>query len=169
MDEFNIVLGDELRALRRKRGLTRRQLKDRLPYRDVSLQTLATYELGTRQVSAIRVYQICEALDERVDDLYARVRLRLQLSHPPTELALDLAATVDAQDLNLPPAQAWAQAKLSAQPTERRVQLTMPALQNLATLCAVSADELIERLTRAGLTKAIGSANQQHTMPAKGA
>lgn len=167
VDQFNTVLGDELRALRRRRGLTRRQLKDRLPCRDVSLQTLATYELGTRQVAAIRVYQICEALDERVDDLYARVRLRLQLPHAPVELALDLAATATAPDLNLPPVQAWAQAKLSTQPAERLVRLTMSALHNLAALCAMSADELVERLTRAGLTKAIGSPS--HALSAEGA
>ncbi|HEU5110532.1 MAG TPA: helix-turn-helix transcriptional regulator, partial [Micromonosporaceae bacterium] len=65
---YQRVLGDELRLLRKRRGWTRKDLNDRLR-RDISLQTLATYELGTRQISVIRLVEICHALDELPHDL----------------------------------------------------------------------------------------------------
>src|SRR5690606_17619059 len=44
---YQQALGEELRLLRNRRGWTRKQLNQHLQS-DISLQTLATYELGTR-------------------------------------------------------------------------------------------------------------------------
>src|SRR5882672_6371061 len=60
---YQRVLGDEIRRLRKQRSWTRKDLNERLQS-EISLQTLATYELGTRQVSVIRFVEICLALDE---------------------------------------------------------------------------------------------------------
>ncbi|EWM13370.1 hypothetical protein KUTG_03674 [Kutzneria sp. 744] len=59
---YQRVLGDELRKLRKQRGWTRKVLQGKLQT-EVSLQTLATYELGTRQCSVVRLAEICLALE----------------------------------------------------------------------------------------------------------
>src|SRR3981081_3049844 len=53
-ETYQRILGDELRKLRRQRGWTRKELNQHLQS-EISLQTLATYELGTRQCSVVRL------------------------------------------------------------------------------------------------------------------
>src|SRR5256714_9428176 len=74
-DLYQRVLGEELRKLRRRRGWTRKELNQHLQS-DISLQTLATYELGTRQCSVVRLVELCMAMDERPQDLPGRVHGR---------------------------------------------------------------------------------------------
>ena len=57
LDDFRHAI----RSLRKQRGWTRKELNRRLQS-DISLQTLATYELGTRQCSVTRLVEICVAL-----------------------------------------------------------------------------------------------------------
>jgi len=53
-DEVSRVLGAELRSLRKGHGWTRRDLLERSEL-NIALQTLATYELGTRQCTVVRL------------------------------------------------------------------------------------------------------------------
>lgn len=76
MDTLVVVLGDELQAVRKRKKWTRRDLQRRLPF-DVSLQTIATWELGTRHISAERLVLVCDALGEPAEELIARARMRV--------------------------------------------------------------------------------------------
>ena len=76
---YQRVLGDEIRSLRKQRGWTRKELNKRLQT-EISLQTLATYELGTRQCSVVRLVEICHALDVPAHEVLARVHERFFLS-----------------------------------------------------------------------------------------
>src|SRR5947208_15792184 len=87
-DTYQQVLGDEIRRLRKQRGWTRKDLNGRLQS-DISLQTLATYELGTRQCSVVRFVEICLALDERPHELLARVHERLFTDAPVGRIRVD--------------------------------------------------------------------------------
>jgi len=49
METFVVVLGEELLAVRTRKGWTRRDLQRRLTF-DVSVQSLATWELGSRHI-----------------------------------------------------------------------------------------------------------------------
>ena len=90
---YQRVLGDELRSLRKQRGWTRKELNRRLQS-DISLQTLATYELGTRQCSVVRLVEICVALGVPAHEVLARVHERVFGDAPAGHLSVDLATVV---------------------------------------------------------------------------
>src|SRR5882724_4820890 len=86
---YQRVLGEEIRRIRKRRGLTRKQLNTRL-HTAISLQTLATYELGTRQCSVIRLVDICLALGELPHELLARVHERVFTESASGKIRLDM-------------------------------------------------------------------------------
>ncbi|MGH3761108.1 helix-turn-helix domain-containing protein [Actinophytocola sp.] len=144
---YQRVLGDELRRLRKQRGWTRRDLNRRLQS-DISLQTLATYELGTRQCSVVRLVEICLALDEVPHELMARVHQRVFSDSPVGRIRIDLRQVVGTEQSKLGPLRRWAQGKLTEtnghQPPE--VSLDIAALERMAELCGMETVELIARL-----------------------
>jgi transcriptional regulator with XRE-family HTH domain len=168
MNAFMKALGDELRAGRKRRGWTRRQLLNRAPF-DVSLQTVATWELGTRHISAERLYQLCDLLGEPAEDLLARVRQRIQRRIPGTpapELLLDIAAATRTTRARLAPIRAWARCRQHHQPTASAVvALDNATLNSLAQLCELTTADLTVRLTQAGLLTRPTTEHHPDTMP----
>jgi transcriptional regulator with XRE-family HTH domain len=144
---YQRVLGDELRRLRKQRGWTRRDLNRRLQS-DISLQTLATYELGTRQCSVVRLVEICIALGEVPHELIARVHQRVFSDSPVGRIRIDLRKVVRATQQELLPLRRWAKGKLAEnnaqQPAE--VSLDIAALERMAELCGLETVDLIGRL-----------------------
>jgi transcriptional regulator with XRE-family HTH domain len=146
---YQRVLGDELRRLRKQRGWTRRDLNRRLQS-DISLQTLATYELGTRQCSVVRLVEICLALDEVPHELLARVHQRVFSESPVGRIRIDLRKIAGDEQPSLLPLRRWARGRLAEnnghQPPE--VSLDITALERMAELCGMETVELIARLRR---------------------
>lgn len=144
---YQRVLGDELRRLRKQRGWTRRDLNRRLQS-DISLQTLATYELGTRQCSVVRLVEICIALGEVPHELIARVHQRVFSDSPVGRIRIDLRKVVRDTQQELLPLRRWAKGKLAEnggqQPAE--VSLDIAALERMAELCGLETVDLIGRL-----------------------
>lgn len=148
------ALGTELRRLRARRGWTRRDLRDRLQS-DISLQTLATYELGTRQCSVVRLVELCLALGEQPDRLLFRVhrrasaRLPGELS-PDGRVRVDLRALANSDQPGLASLRRWALMRLTEPGANhsRHVLLDHDALEWLAQLCKMSRDHLIDVLAR---------------------
>jgi transcriptional regulator with XRE-family HTH domain len=144
---YQRVLGDELRRLRKQRGWTRRDLNRRLQS-DISLQTLATYELGTRHCSVVRLVEICLALDEVPHELLARVHQRAFSQSPVGRIRVDLRKIVRDEQLSLLPLRRWAKGRLAEsnghQPPE--VSLDITALEWMAELCGMETVELIAHL-----------------------
>lgn len=154
---YQRVLGDELRRLRKERGWTRRDLNRRLQS-DISLQTLATYELGTRQCSVVRLVEICLALGEVPHDLLARVHQRVFSDSPVGRIRVDLRQVARDAQPELLPLRRWAKGRLAEvngqHPTE--VNLDISALERLAELCNLETVELIARLRAiAGVTEPV--------------
>lgn len=142
-DAYQRALGDELRKLRKRRGWTRRDLNERLQS-EISLQTLATYELGTRQCSVVRLVELCLAMDELPQNLLARVHRRVFGDDPgQVRVNLTLVAGDDSPDLG--PLRRWARGMLE-QTSAREVQLDQAALERMAELCGVNTQELVARL-----------------------
>lgn len=145
---YQRILGDELRRLRKQRGLTRRDLNHRLQS-DLSLQTLATYELGTRQCSVVRLVEICLALEESPATLLARVGERYFGDTTSGRLRVDLRKVVQADQRDLAPFQRWAAGKLAEGGDDGRpgeVSLGIGALERLAELCGLETVDLIARI-----------------------
>lgn len=150
---YQRVLGDELRTLRKQRGWTRKELNKRLQT-EISLQTLATYELGTRQCSVVRLVEICHALNIPAHEVMARVHGRVFGDTPNGHLALSLDDVVANDTPKLGPLRRWAQGRLLqlAPGHTHEVHLDLPALEYMAQLCQLSTVELIRTLR--GLAKA---------------
>lgn len=143
-DLYQRVLGEELRKLRRLRGWTRKELNQHLQS-DISLQTLATYELGTRQCSVVRLVELCLAMDELPQDLLAKVHQRV-FADEPGKIRLDLTGIVADRQSELLPLRRWAEDRLRQPGTLREVQLDQPAVERMAELCGISPADLLARL-----------------------
>lgn len=144
---YQRVLGDELRRVRKQRGWTRKELQRRLD-NDISLQTLATYELGTRQCSVVRLAELCLAMDVLPHDVLARVHDRVFSDERPGHLRVDLAGVVRDDQPELLPLRRWAADRLHQAPTGQSadVHLDLAALEQMAELCGLDTVELISRL-----------------------
>ena len=145
-EDYQRILGDELRKLRRSRGWTRKELNQHLQS-EISLQTLATYELGTRQCSVVRLVELCVAMDELPQDLIAKVHRRVFVDEPG-RVRVDLREVVAGASPELLPLRRWAEDRLRRTvdhgPTE--VALDLPALERMAELCGLPTVDLIARL-----------------------
>lgn len=152
---YQRILGDELRRLRKQRGWTRRDLNQRLQS-DISLQTLATYELGTRQCSVVRLVELCLAMDEVPHELMARVHQRVFHDSPVGAIRIDLRKVARDTQPELLPLRRWAKGKLAEHNGHHSadVSLDITALERMAELCGVDTVDLIARLrTIAGPTE----------------
>lgn len=155
-EEYQRVLGEELRELRRWHGWTRKALGERLDS-DISPQTLATYELGTRQCSVVRLAELCLAMGEQPQQLLTRVQRRLFPERPgevrvrlSTLVALD---TTDPETTELAPLCRWARGRLSGVAAHEsaesdEVRLDSDAIGWLAQLCGLDETTLGTRLRR---------------------
>lgn len=139
---YQKVLGDEIRLLRKNRGLTRKQLRARLQD-EASLQTFATYELGTRACSVVRFVEICLALNELPHEVLARVHERLYGGDE--FIAVDLHKVMKTEQPELEPLRRWARTQ-STPGARRIVRLTFSALSEMARLCGVEPVGLIGML-----------------------
>ncbi len=144
-DAYQRVLGEELRKLRKKRGWTRKELNERLQS-EISLQTLATYELGTRQCSVVRLVELCAAMDELPQNLLERVHRRV-FGDEPGRVRLNLTRVVADDQPELLPLRRWARGRLE-QANANEVQLEFSALERMAELCGMETQDLIARLRK---------------------
>lgn len=142
---YQRALGDELRRIRRQRGWTRKDLQEHMPS-EVSLQTLATYELGTRQCTVIRLVELCMALDFPPPELLARVQDRVFGTERSGKVKVDLARLVKDEQPELRPFQRWARDRLGETGSQQEVQLDLPALERLGELCGLDTMELVSKL-----------------------
>lgn len=151
---FMRVLGDEIRRVRKARGWTREGLRDRLDDNDISLQTLATYELGTRKITVVRLVDITETLGTTAAEVLRRTCERLS-DEPAAAMGwtIDLPAAANLDAAELAPLARWANLRLAELPDYRTktAWLTRPALQALAVLCGLEPKDLVGRLPRRDL------------------
>lgn len=145
-EHYQLALGDELRKLRKRRGLTRKELNQSLQS-DISLQTLATYELGTRQCSVVRLAEICLAMGEQPHEVLARVDKRV-FAGTSGEIQVNLDKIADSTNSELLPLRRWAEDRLQREgpAVTREVILNPAAVDRMAELCGLAPGELLARL-----------------------
>jgi transcriptional regulator with XRE-family HTH domain len=149
---FRRNLGDELRTARKKRGWTRKQmcahLKSTNKMDEVSLQTLATYELGTRRATIERLVVLCAVLGQEPDALLRRAWARTFGTDRQHLVRIDLAALASTSDPRLHILQPWATVRIE-QCTDGQLpiaELDVPALTALANVANTTLFDLFQAL-----------------------
>ncbi|MCP2164943.1 helix-turn-helix domain-containing protein [Goodfellowiella coeruleoviolacea] len=156
---YQRALGEELRRLRKQRGWTRKELNRRLQT-EISLQTLATYELGTRQCSVVRLVEICNALDVPAHEVLARVHDRVLGGLTNRRVRINLIRMASDGGNDLLPLRRWAADQLDrlAPGTSPEVHLDLPALRFMAELCRMPTGDLVRRLQEINSPTPVGGA-----------
>lgn len=145
---FLRALGDELRQARKRRGWFRRDLQARLSSA-VSLQTIATYELGTRHCTVARLLDLADALEVSMCDVLSPALERIADEEDlPGTLTVDLALVALTRSGQLEPLRRWAQIRLQSIPDRQpaNVRLEPAALEWLAILCGIDKAEVVRQL-----------------------
>lgn len=150
------TLGNELRAARKQRGWTRKQMRahlaadntDGAENDDVSLQTLATYELGTRRISVARLVELCTVLGQPVDQLLLRAITSAFGAEHDDRVEVDLSSLAHTADARLVHLRRWAIVRASQRPVELPLveELDEHALAALAQLAGTTSNELVDAL-----------------------
>jgi hypothetical protein len=107
----------------------------------ISLQTLATYELGTRAVPVFRLNEVCGALGVRASAVLAVVEEQVFGSTPAGAVAVDLRQLASTSIKQLGPARRWA-ASLLAAGAQPVMLFTAHSRTLLAELCGIDQAEL---------------------------
>ncbi|RSM34596.1 XRE family transcriptional regulator [Amycolatopsis balhimycina DSM 5908] len=154
-DVYQRALGDELRRLRRRRGWTRKELQQQLPS-GISVQTLATYELGSRQCSVVRLVELCLAMDELPQHLIARVHQRVAVEERG-DIRVNVRSLAALVEPHLAPLRHWAEERLPQPGAGHDVQLDLAALCHMAELCDLQPAELVVLLRRRPEQEVVGS------------
>jgi transcriptional regulator with XRE-family HTH domain len=147
LDAFARVLGGLLRSHRRARGLSRHEVVSKMD-NEVSVQTLASWELGTRNLGVSRLVEVSHALDVRPGTLVGRAH-DLVFGTVDVPLAiLNLADLADTEVPELQPLRPWADLRARELPPgcTPELPLTRASLNNLATLCRTTPFQLIRLL-----------------------
>ncbi|HEX5407931.1 MAG TPA: helix-turn-helix transcriptional regulator [Pseudonocardiaceae bacterium] len=150
--DYQRVLGAVVRRNRTDKGWTRAELVEALqelptPWRiDVPVPTLASYELGTRALSVLRLAQVELALGVPPGAIDTEVKSVMWPSANPNVLAVDLVRLSHSTRYDIVPAINWATALLASNPDQRVAELNAGALSELATLCLVDAENVMELL-----------------------
>ncbi|MGH3568539.1 MAG: helix-turn-helix domain-containing protein [Pseudonocardia sp.] len=142
-----LAVGDELRKARKARGWTRKYLLAEMltnSARELSLQTLATYELGTRGLTLDRFAEVCAALELPMHELLKRAEDRIRDSARSSVL-VDLDALANTQAPRLQPLRRWAAAR-SATTSAPTLLLDSAALTSTANFCDITVPELLDAL-----------------------
>ncbi|MFI6098172.1 helix-turn-helix domain-containing protein [Lentzea sp. NPDC051213] len=141
LDRFTRTLGDELRTARKGLGWTRKELRSRMGRSEsdeLSLQTLATYELGTRRITVERLLEICVVLGQQPDELLLRATNRALVIEQPRHIQVDLAAVTRSTDPRLQPIRKWAIVRAQQQQHHQRLDLPVVEALDSGALTALA-------------------------------
>ncbi|GLY54803.1 helix-turn-helix transcriptional regulator [Lentzea sp. NBRC 102530] len=155
---FGVELGRLIRSERKSRRWTRKQLRAAMfPELDddaqaaaLSLQTLATWELGTRKITAAKLVHVCTALGVSAGDLVGRaVEHLIPAANGP--ILLNRAGLSASTDPRLHQLKQWVAAQSPppepGKPQSPVVELPRDALVPLANLTRIPTSELTSALT----------------------
>lgn len=153
---FVRLLGARLRRLREARGWTRLQMVS-VGELDIGMQTLATYEYGSREMPVGRLFQLAETLLVRPQDLIAPVCDRVSGwragdgPRPADGVTIDLRELAVEQRPILAPARRWARAWLRHTVNKHPswpvyVELSSAAIASLAFVCGTDPTTVIAAL-----------------------
>jgi hypothetical protein len=147
-DALALALGKVIHGVRKSKGLSRKDVVLLFPDDDrPSVQTVATWELGTRAISVWRLWQLCELLGgPTVHEVLQEVHRRVVW----VDNAIDLVDITGLTDPVLRPLRKWAAACLRSRPSlprhRQRVPLDRAMVTSLAQVCRLTEADLVARL-----------------------
>jgi transcriptional regulator with XRE-family HTH domain len=147
LDSFARVLGGLLRGHRRNRRMSRHDVVSTMDT-EVSVQTLASWETGTRNLGVSRLVEVSHALDVRPGSVLGRAH-DLVFGTVDVPLAvLNLAELARTTVPELQPLRPWADLRARELPPgcSPELPITRASLDNLATLCETTPLHLIRLL-----------------------
>lgn len=149
---FALILGEEIRRERIERGWSRKSLHAQHLAGLMSLQAMATYELGTRQLATEKLYVICHAMGANAAVVLERAITRFQSIHASDAygLRVNLRAVVADEQPALETLRRWARVEIDGHPDDAPslTYLTPAAIDRLAELCHIDHTTLIASLVR---------------------
>ncbi|WP_133849868.1 helix-turn-helix domain-containing protein [Labedaea rhizosphaerae] len=145
---FSRTLGTLLRAVRVKRGWTREEFLARSGL-DISTQTMATYELGTRRMTVYRLVQLCDSLSLDPSTVLTDALNDVDGSRRDDGFAVHLPAIAKMDLPELRPLQIWADTKRYQSQASDVAWFSITALENAAELCSLDPAEVYQHLRQA--------------------
>jgi transcriptional regulator with XRE-family HTH domain len=140
------AIGCELRRTREQYGWSRAQFVALLPS-GIGERTLLSYERGTRELSVMRLLELCTSLNAEPTTVlrYALQRAGALLDN--LALHVDLRALLNDRNPNFYSMHQWARNKLSRNP-DGTTELSAIAVVELADFIGCTRDELASYLAR---------------------
>lgn len=150
IDPFLVALGAELRLAREQLDWSRRRVIEESGM-DIVATTLGTYEVGTREVGLLRLFELCRAL--AIDPIAMLDKVYRRVIGVDTSIQVDLAALARATGGHLYPLRSWARLRVHELPTSEgtKVAFSATALESMASLCGMERDELIRAMVQNGV------------------
>lgn len=145
---FARAVGAELRRVREERGWSRAQFVERLSS-GIGERTLLSYEHGTRQLTALRLAELCQGLDVETPTLLGRAlqRARLYLENIPLHIDLNALLQASRDSGRFRPMAQWAQNTLNEH-KDGVVKLESVVIRNLASFIGCACLDLAKYLAR---------------------
>lgn len=143
------AIGEELRRARESSGLTQAQLSERLPS-GIGERTLLSYEHGSRNLTALRLIEVCQVLDVGSPYLLGLALQRARIHVENLVLWVDLRALLadtTTTDTAYRPMVVWARRTLAQHP-DGIVEVAPAAVEALATMIGRTRNDLAAYLAR---------------------
>jgi transcriptional regulator with XRE-family HTH domain len=140
------AVGAELRQVRETRGWSRSQFIARLPS-GIGERTLLAYEHGLRQLTILRLLELCYALDVMAPMLLNQALQKACIHLANLTLQVDLRELINARSVKFRPLVQWAQNKLNNCP-DGIAELTPSVVAELATFMGHEHRDLANYLAR---------------------
>lgn len=140
------ALGEELRRTREAANWSRTAFVAQLPS-GIGERTLLSYEHGTRQMTVVRLVELCRVLGVGAPELVGQALQRARIHLDNLALRVDLRALLQDTTLTFRPMAQWARVRLNAAP-DGVVEVTPAAVRDLAAFIDRTPADLAAYLTR---------------------
>lgn len=142
------AIGTELRRAREALGMSRAKFVLGLPC-GIGERTLVAYEHGLRNISVVRLVELCEHLNQSAPDLLARALQNAKLHLANMTLRVDVRKVINGRSMKFRPMVAWARNRLNDAP-DGIIALTPSAIRELAAFVGQRHDDLARYLSNLG-------------------
>jgi transcriptional regulator with XRE-family HTH domain len=140
------AVGAELRWARENIPWTRSELVSRLPS-EIHVQTLATYERGTRQLSLGRFVEICQTMGISAPEVLGAALQRAEIGLQASGVRVDLHAVLSDKRTDLGTLRRWARNRVESDPQGSGIaHLDWALVQEMATVFGIDRSEFVKLL-----------------------
>jgi transcriptional regulator with XRE-family HTH domain len=140
------ALGEELRRTREARGWSRAQFCRRLPSK-IGDRTVLAYEHGLRQLTMLRLIELCEALEVDTSTVVALGLQRARLHLERLTLHVDLHRVVRDELVRFRPLRQWARNRLNECP-DGIAKVDASGVRELTAFIGCERQDLVTHLSR---------------------